>query len=383
MKRKFLYMQITDDIREKIVTRYYKDGDVLENNSILMDRYQASIITINKALGLLVEQGYIKRIPGTGSIVQFTGDDSGTIQGKQATAPNIIGSIVADIAQSDMWAGVLKAIEDFLFPLQYHLMFGNSIGDSDRILDYIDQFYKQGVKGIVYVPISADTESAYYAINNTIISRMEHYGFRYIVLHNILKKGETVQVGFDNYHDSCRLTEALLETGCSNPILLSYTHYNSVLDERERGYRDTMLRYGFKDPVKKIIRLPRNVRNSNQQPNFIEILDGLLKEKPEVDAVVAVDEYYLKLLHKAVQSDNCCIDFGVLLSGFGKVEEIISTNSIAIYQLQNSATLGRIAIENLLKLINEKDYTANHIIRVPSELVVSSSSVKNQLVIES
>jgi len=131
MKKRFLYQTIASELMNRIVDRTYREGDLLESSANLMKRYNASVITINKALGLLANLGYIIRIPGKGSVVQQS-------ESKQDKPPgsHLIGAVVYDMAHPDIWANAVKAIENQLYPLGYQLLVGNNAGNAERMIEY-------------------------------------------------------------------------------------------------------------------------------------------------------------------------------------------------------------------------------------------------------
>lgn len=64
-----LYLQVYEDIKQKIQNGQYKEGEKLPSERNLYSEYDVSRITIREALKLLEEEGYIKREHGRGSYV--------------------------------------------------------------------------------------------------------------------------------------------------------------------------------------------------------------------------------------------------------------------------------------------------------------------------
>lgn len=65
--RKFEY--IAQDIKDSILNKKYKAGQLLPSENQLTDQYSASRETIRRALNILADQGYIHKQKGYGSIV--------------------------------------------------------------------------------------------------------------------------------------------------------------------------------------------------------------------------------------------------------------------------------------------------------------------------
>lgn len=63
------YISIYEDLKQQIVRGDYKVGDLVPAEPVLQDLFQASRITIRHAVQLLVDEGYLQRIHGVGTIV--------------------------------------------------------------------------------------------------------------------------------------------------------------------------------------------------------------------------------------------------------------------------------------------------------------------------
>lgn len=64
------YIQVVNYIKEKIERGHLSNGDRIETEEELCKRFSYSRMTVNKALSLLAESGYIIRTPGKGSFVK-------------------------------------------------------------------------------------------------------------------------------------------------------------------------------------------------------------------------------------------------------------------------------------------------------------------------
>ena len=69
-KKKFLYEDIYNEIKDKIISKSYTEDIAIENEFELAKIYNVSRHTIRRALDLLHSEGYIKRIKGQGTFVR-------------------------------------------------------------------------------------------------------------------------------------------------------------------------------------------------------------------------------------------------------------------------------------------------------------------------
>jgi DNA-binding GntR family transcriptional regulator len=66
-----IYQQIAHQIRQKIENGTFQRGSKLPNEATLQNRYQASRITVRKAVSLLVKEGLVERKQGKGTFVSI------------------------------------------------------------------------------------------------------------------------------------------------------------------------------------------------------------------------------------------------------------------------------------------------------------------------
>lgn len=65
-----LYVQIQEDLRNKITSGYYEVGDIIPSEVELVDMYGASRITIRNAVNMLVSEGLLEKQQGKGTFVK-------------------------------------------------------------------------------------------------------------------------------------------------------------------------------------------------------------------------------------------------------------------------------------------------------------------------
>ena len=65
-----IYLQLAEDIKEKINIGELKPGDTIYSENALCKTYGASRMTVRKGLAILASEGYIYSIPGKGNFVQ-------------------------------------------------------------------------------------------------------------------------------------------------------------------------------------------------------------------------------------------------------------------------------------------------------------------------
>lgn len=70
----YLYLSIYKAMKERILGGEFRSGDKFPPERQLKDEYSTTHVTVRKALSLLVEEGYIERYSGRGTVVVFAPD---------------------------------------------------------------------------------------------------------------------------------------------------------------------------------------------------------------------------------------------------------------------------------------------------------------------
>ena len=135
MAERLLYLQIEEQIRERIHSGYYPAGSQLPTEMELVEEFGASRLTIGKSLSQLVAEGLISRTRGRGSFVRPLAHGGGSA----AAAPGLI-RYVSPVAGSDddisRRHGILSGIHDTVRANEYSVGvdFFSSVAEEVAIL---------------------------------------------------------------------------------------------------------------------------------------------------------------------------------------------------------------------------------------------------------
>ena len=114
-KKKPYYIQIRDDMKERIENGFWKEGDMIPPEMKLAQEYQVSRVTIRSAISLLVKEHYLKRVAGYGTTVlrnrpdlrNFTLISSSTNEMKEMGLPfNTLSAEVKMVGANPYLAGI-------------------------------------------------------------------------------------------------------------------------------------------------------------------------------------------------------------------------------------------------------------------------------------
>lgn len=65
-----IYIQLMENIKEKIINGEYKIGEFIASERKMADQYKINRMTVRKALKILIDDGYLETIKGKGTMVK-------------------------------------------------------------------------------------------------------------------------------------------------------------------------------------------------------------------------------------------------------------------------------------------------------------------------
>ena len=150
MKKDFLYKTISNQIKTWIEQGRFESTNQLPTTTELAKEFATSPMTINKALELLVNNGFITRLAGKGTFVKKRSQIQ-TLEPK--IKHGIIGAIVYDTSHHDLWSRALRGIEDALQINGYNLIIEKGVNIGIGLNKSILVYGELHVKGTEVEPI--------------------------------------------------------------------------------------------------------------------------------------------------------------------------------------------------------------------------------------
>jgi DNA-binding LacI/PurR family transcriptional regulator len=305
------YQLVYHTLKHRIEEGVYPEDSRIPSTRDFAEEFDTTPVTVDRALSLLVTEGYIRRVAKSGSFVNLRDYWRETLA--EQTSPGLVGAIVFDASVSYYWSQVVADIEEAVTDGGMHLVLGHSQHNPDRALQYIKQLSQKGIEGFIFVPIDMPTEEEYENTNREIIEVLEDTGKPYVLFDRKLTSIQSSSVTIDSYDASRELAESMISLGCKNPICVSL-HFSSIIGDRERAFKEVLTAHGFKDAEKRIVHLPTARVREEQHARLKEILSL----KP--DAVFAINSSVANALLEVVPGDSP--EDPPLIYGFEELELI-------------------------------------------------------------
>ena len=348
MSKVFMYRKIEEELRRRIEGGRYEEGAVLGSTEELAREFDTSAITINKALRELLEAGLVKRTPRRGSVVtprdQWKRGPSGRLR------TGLVAAIVFDSSSPHLWAHAIKGMEAGLQKAGYNLVIGNDEGDVQKARTYVKDLSEKGIEGFIIVPIGMPGKQDYEEANTELFRDIRSAGIPYVSFHRYLENENACSVVLENYLDAKKLMENFLKSGVRNPICVSHYH-DSVVAERENGFRDSLLAAGFERPEGRIFRLHPSGQTARASDSEIQEIREILSKAPDTDGVFAVSAELLLCVVEALRRDKDLAAKDLRFTGFDYDDLLFNDPRVVALVDPPAFELGELAAANLVSAI--------------------------------
>ena len=353
ISKELKYNKIFNEIKNKIVSYKLPPETQLLSVRELMAHYNSSYSTILRALKELEKYELIERKQGSGIYVK----DS-RYWNINNNVSNMIGIIVTDM-NIPFFNRIISKLEYEFAELGYDILIRNSDFNSLLESEIIENFIERGVKGIVIVPTFDNKNAAYLEsvdgskVDIVYIIRGKKYLCNYIVP--------------DDYMGATQGVNYLIDKGHKK---IGYIGGEKIRhnDERFRAFKDCLMRS----------RLELNPEWIKYE-EFFEVKSGykcmieMLNSKVLPTAVFCYTDSIAIGAMKACKERGLSVpeDISVIGCNNDEISEIvepqITTMSI------NIEAICRIATDNLINILKDKNNMEHIQLKVPMELIERES----------
>ena len=332
MARNPKYMQVAQDLKEKLAT--YSYNQKLPTEAELVRMYDVSRQTIRVCLDILREENIIRSLQGSGSY--YIGKQS---VHESTMRVGVITTYISDY----IFPSILRGIEETLTSNSYSLMLNatnNIVSTESQILlalndKSIDGLIVEGTKTALPNPNS----SFYYKLASMNIPVVFIHGY-----YNNLKHDNIIHVVTDDYRGGCIVTERLADLGhVSIGSLFKSDDIQGI--NRYSGYIETLANRGISIDDNNVMWFTTESRNTiinESNTNLIKMINSCT-------AIVCYN-------------DDIAVELaGILASVPNTVKAICSFDNCLRPNLQNidffslehpKGELGDTAVRKLMNMIN-------------------------------
>jgi GntR family transcriptional regulator of arabinose operon len=355
-------------LHKSILSGAFKAGDRLPSEAELGVQFEASRITVAKAVLELQRMGLVTRRPGAGTHVQA----------KQQRSGYTFGLLIPELGLTEIFEPICHGMMRSPFARPDALLWGNPAAGDDaspgqarsgtEVVEEAEHmaryFIEQRVSGIFFAPVElvADKDP----INQRVMRMVERARIPTVLLDRCVQpypdRSAHDLVGIDNARTSFIATDHLIRLGSTRLVFLAERFAAPTVDARASGFLDALRRHGIRpdaDPI---------WRGSPQDEAFVQQM--LDRNRPE--GIVCANDVTAARLMQALLAKSISIPEEIRIVGIDDVRYASLLPVPLTTMHQNCAAIGAVAMTTMLERLEHPDLPTRDIL-LPTRLVVRRS----------
>lgn len=308
----FLYLQVYNDLKDRIAAGVYQEGDRLPSDQELKEEFGVSIITIRKALDILKEEDTIQRIPGVGTFVKEHSQPNGGEQCANKDKQFKTIGIVLEHISSSYGLDLLYRIDQKAEEMGYKTITRFSYYDRDKEDEEIDFLISEGIDGLIVMPC----HGAYY---NLKLLKLIIEEFPIVIIDKKLDGIPVPSVRTDNKQAIKDLVGHLKSQGCAKIAFVSPQIVGtSSLQERRDGFYEAASEHNMEALPECTLDFDEEIfSHPPREDNIHRVAEYLLKHRGRLDGIVCAEFSLMPPILEAARRASlelgrdvkiCCVD---------------------------------------------------------------------------
>ena len=361
-----LYQKIYDDIFESLKSGELVPGDRVMSEKELARDYGVSRITSKKALEMLAQNGYIKRMPGRGSFVQFAPGSSAKGGGRRWK----IG-VVMDSIKNVFGPGILLTIEGVAESKDFFLVPRFAYGRRDMEEKAIQSLMNFGVDGIILM--TSHSEDITPSLMKLVLNKTP-----LVLVDRFLTGIPAPFVGTDNFGSTVKATDYLLNLGHRNISFVTRPYQNTMtIENRVDGFVRSHAEHGVAIDESKwvtdIMSIQPGQNSEESVRNDICKIKHVLISNKDLTCFFAAEHSVAVLIRKAVEEMNLRIPEDISVLCFdGSINSV--GDSPFTHVAQDEQKIGLTAIQLLMDQIEKNIDRSDQKVFCDAQLVIGEST---------
>lgn len=279
---------------------------------------------------------------------------------------NIIG-IIVPMADRTFFSSVVRGIEEIANHSHYNVMICQTYDNYEKEVATVEALLNARVDGIIVSHAKGTIDFSHFL-------KVKERGIPLILFDRWNDELEVSHIVSDDFLGSYKVTEHLIQQGCTRIGHFTNTRNISIYKERLRGYREALLTHGLN--YNEALVVASDLQLEDGRDSMLQLLN--LKERP--DAIFSASAYGILGAMQVLKEKGIKIPEEVALAGFSS-EPFLSVTEPALTTVdQHSIRMGNAAAEIFLQEISDesKKFIPQKIVLKP-ELIIRESSLRKKI----
>lgn len=329
----------------------------------LQKLYGISRNTVRKAIGDLVDAGYLFSEVGRGTFVNAR--SSWDTRNRAPKSKNI-GLIITDV-RHDFGKKVARGAEDYLHARGYSLVLCQDDGSIARARRYVRMLLDNDARGVIFDPVACGD---YAQENGDILRTFDENGIPTVLVDRSIPRIDRSLVHTNNTEITGQAVEYLFSMGHSRILVVRCP--GVIMDERYEGVLRTCSERDLRAENLQTIDLSlTNVLEKDVR----QLVDRISHIASEPSAVLSLSEYLGQITYRALARLNKRIPQDVSFLTFDHPEDSSFEEGKIAFVQQPVIRMGESAAKILIDLI-ENGADSTHLVNLKSKLVSGRSVIQ-------
>ena len=358
-----LYGRTYEQIKARILDGTYPVDQRLPSQEQLTAELSVSAITLNRALDMLREEGFLVRRPRLGTVVVSAAPDRGARGRDGLPLVRCIVTGFDDTFGTSLLIGLLDAAAG-----RAHIVLDRSVGDVQREEELLAGARGMGAEAVLLLPSSSEYVSP--ALLDLVARQ-----FPVVVLDRGLDQIPVSTVRSDNVEGARAAVEHLFALGHERIALVASASAVSTIEERRQGFVHAHAARGLSlQPGRMFSDVRSVVPGVDGDPaQDVESLTAFLREQPDLTGFVATEYHVALLLRRVCRDLGLRIPQDVSIVCFDQPDAFLDDEIFRFTHVaQPQQAIGRRALEQVLEQIRDPASVVK--LALPTRLVPGRSS---------
>jgi GntR family transcriptional regulator, arabinose operon transcriptional repressor len=352
------HRQIYQELLREIRNGTYQPGDRLPSEILLCERFDASRITIAKAIQQLQSEKLVSRISGSGTYVEAPAQ----------TQAFQFGLLIPELGSTEIFEPICRGMMRSPLAKSHSLIWGHSESSlehrAEAAMQLCQQFISQRVAGVFFAPIEyiGDKDRT----NREIVAALERAKIPIVLLDRCFEKypdrAPYDLVGINNHRAGYTITRHLLNVGAARIVFAARSDSATTVTARIAGYHEALHAHGH-EPLS-----PCVYRGDFANTSFIE---AMLKEAVP-DAIVCANDVTAATVMQSLLKLGVAVPDEIRIVGIDDVgyAKFLPVPLTTLHQ--NCPEMGAVALSTMLERVQCPSTPPREIL-LPCELIVRES----------
>ncbi|HRS00324.1 MAG TPA: LacI family DNA-binding transcriptional regulator [Candidatus Sumerlaeia bacterium] len=238
---------ICETLKSQILNGTYPPDSRIPPETELTAKFQASRMTVNRAIKELQMAGYVRRTRGSGTYVLS----------RQVSESQLLAIMIPCLPDAGIYHGLVRSIEETAFSMGYSIILCNADFSFDKARSYIKELVNHGISGIFFSPIFTldDPAEKCIAENHKLARLFIENRIPFLCVDSMLENFEPQNYVVPDNEESARSLMSLAIQKGHKKCLYVHSILNSSAHLRIKGARNAMKEHGLNPAHVKLIHL--------------------------------------------------------------------------------------------------------------------------------